>query len=293
MTAGPAVTPRSWQVHGLSLAGLEWGAGNAAPLLALHGWLDNAASFSVLGPLLARQGFHVVAPDLPGHGLSDWRSPDAGYQIWEDLPEIRAVADHLGWEHFSLLGHSRGAIISALFASAFPERVGHLVLLDALFPAPVEEREFPAQLRRYVDGKRRWLGHEGRVFDSPEAALRSRTESGGSDAALAAIVRRNLVSRPRGCAWGTDPRLRGASAVKLSSGHIEAMLGALSMPTLLLLAEAGLAGRAEMTELARRHIRQLELERFAGGHHFHLEPAAPALAERIARFTATAAAVTA
>jgi len=277
-------------VHGLTLAGLQWGEGNPAPLLALHGWLDNAASFTVLGPLLAQQGFHLVAPDLPGHGRSAWRSRDAGYQVWEDLPEIRAIIDDLGWERCSLLGHSRGAIIATLFASAFPERVGHLVLLDALFPAPVQEREFPAQLRRYVDDKRRWLGHEGRVFDSPEAALRSRLGAAVENAGLAAITRRNLVPRPGGYAWGTDPRLRGASAVKMSTGHIEAMLEALAMPTLLLLAEAGFAGRAELTELAREHIGQLELERFAGGHHFHLEPGATALAERIAIF---AAAVTA
>jgi len=293
VNSGPEPAPRNWQVHGLSLAGLEWGAGNPAPLLALHGWLDNAASFTVLGPLLAERGFHVVAPDLPGHGLSDWRSPDAGYQVWEDLPEIGVISDELGWERFCLLGHSRGAIISALFASAFPERVTHLVLLDALFPAPVEAREFPTQLRRHVEDKRRWLGHEGRVFDSPEAALRSRAGPGTGDAALGAIVQRNLVAKPGGHAWGTDPRLRGASAVKMSSGHIEAMLEALGMPTLLLLAEAGFAGRKEMTDLARGHIGQLALERFAGGHHFHLEPGAPTLAERIARFAATTGVATA
>lgn len=293
MTTIPEATARSWRVHGLSLAGLEWGEGNPMPLLALHGWLDNAAGFDVLGPLLAERGFHVVAPDLPGHGRSDWRSADAGYQIWEDLPELAAIVDDLGWEHFRLLGHSRGAIISALFGSAFPERVTQLVLLDALFPAPVDEQEFPAQLRRYVEDKRRWLGYEGRVFDSPDSALRSRTGTDAGVVALAAIVRRNLVPRPGGWAWGTDPRLRGASAVKMSPGHIEAMLKALDMPALLLLAEAGFAGRADLTELARGHIRHLELEQFAGGHHFHLEPGAPALAERIARFAATAAAETA
>lgn len=293
MTAIGDVTARAWRVHGLALAGLDWGEGNPLPLLALHGWLDNAASFSVLGPLLAARGFHVVAPDLPGHGCSDWRSADAGYQVWEDLPEIRAVVEDLGWERCCLLGHSRGAIISALFASAFPERVGQLVLLDALFPAPVEEREFPTQLRRYVEDKRRWLGYEGRVFESLARALESRGAAESGDEGLAAIVQRNLASRPGGWAWRTDPRLRGASAVKMSLGHIEAMLEALAMPTLLLLAEAGFAGRAELTALARGHIRQLELERFAGGHHFHLEPAAPALAERIARFATAAEAHTA
>ena len=123
MTQAPMAM--SWQVNGLQLAGLSWGDPGAKPLLALHGWLDNAASFSVLAPLLKHH--HVVAVDLTGHGLSAHRSADAGYQIWEDLPELLGVLDALGWQEFSLMGHSRGAIIAGLLASTLPERVQRLV----------------------------------------------------------------------------------------------------------------------------------------------------------------------
>ena len=74
-----------WDVHGLRLAGLSWGSPEARPLLCLHGWLDNAASFAVLAPLL--QGSHVVAPDLTGHGKSARRSADATYQICSQVFE--------------------------------------------------------------------------------------------------------------------------------------------------------------------------------------------------------------
>ena len=134
-----------WQVNNLKLAGLSWGHPSEKPLLALHGWLDNAASFAYLGPLLG--GYYVVAPDLTGHGLSACRSADASYQIWDDLPEILGVLQELGWDSFQLMGHSRGAIIASLLASAFPERVRALALLDALSPQPVAERNFPLQLR--------------------------------------------------------------------------------------------------------------------------------------------------
>jgi len=110
-----------WEVNGLKISGLAWGDPQARPLLMLHGCLDNAASFSVLAPLLS--DYYVVALDLTGHGHSGHRSADATYHIWDDLPEIIGVIEQLGWDTFDLLGHSRGAIISILLASALPERM--------------------------------------------------------------------------------------------------------------------------------------------------------------------------
>ena len=130
---------QSWTVNGLKLCGLCWGNPRQAPLLMLHGWLDNAASFRMLAPLL--RDFYVVALDLTGHGRSDRRSDDASYQIWDDLPEILGIVQQLGWSRFDLLGHSRGAIIAGLLASAFPERIKQLILLDAISPQAVPEQE--------------------------------------------------------------------------------------------------------------------------------------------------------
>ena len=105
-------TELSWEANGLHIAGLAWGDPAAKPMLALHGWLDNAASFACLAPLLGE--YYIVAVDLTGHGLSDKRSKDATYQIWDDLPQIASVLDQLGWERFDLVGHSRGAVIASL-----------------------------------------------------------------------------------------------------------------------------------------------------------------------------------
>jgi pimeloyl-ACP methyl ester carboxylesterase len=284
---GPEPRSLSWRVNGLRLAGLSWGDTAASPLLALHGWLDNAASFSLLGPLLS--DFHVVAPDLTGHGCSDHRSADATYQIWDDLPEIIGVADALGWRRFGLIGHSRGAIIASLLAASAPGRVSRLVLLDALAPKPVPEQAFARQLRRFLQDKARLQAHDHRVYPTVEAAMQTRRERGLSEHAHAArlLVERNLRGCEGGFTWTTDPRLQGASAVKLTAGQIQAVWEALEMPALLLQAAGGHGGcswMAEMVAMAGQCVRAMEVGSVDGGHHFHLEPAVEEVARRIARF---------
>ena len=273
-----------WTVNGLNIAGLCWGSAGARPVLALHGWLDNAASFAVLGPLLPER--QVVALNLTGHGRSDRRSADSGYQIWEDLPEVLGVLEALGWREFDLIGHSRGAVISTLLASTHPERVRRLAMLDAVVTRPVEERAFVQQLRHFLTDKQRLLGRQNRVFPTPREAVASRMKSDLGEAAAELIALRNLRSCDGGYTWRTDPRLHAASAVKMTAGHQQAVLQGLTMPCLLLLAEQGRGAHAEMAELARECVADLTLVRVPGGHHFHMEQGAPQIAQLIEQFFA-------
>ncbi len=272
----------SWEVNGLQLAGLSWGQPDATPLLALHGWLDNAASFEVLAPLL--EHYHVVAVDLTGHGRSDCRSLDAGYQIWDDLPELMGVLDQLGWKRFSLMGHSRGAMIAALLASVIPERVDKLVLLDGIAPQAVSEQAFTGQLRRFLDDKHQWSQRRNRIYPTIEAAVASRARSFGPRLGAQALVGRNLRPCEGGFTWTTDLRLRGASAVKLSTGQVDAVFRALSMPTLLFLARPEGEEQSEVVSRAREALAQLEIVQVSGGHHFHMGAGAAIVAQKISHF---------
>lgn len=273
----------SWTVNGLELKGLAWGDPEGRPVLALHGWLDNAASFALLAPHLS--DCRVVALDLPGHGRSDWRSPDATYQIFDDLPQILGVVDQLGWGRFDLLGHSRGASISTLFAAVFPERVGRLVLLDGVVPPPEQETGFVAQMQNFVRDKNRLQSRPSRVYNSVADAVASREEQGLRREAAELIVQRNLRACENGFTWTTDPRLRGASAVKLTAQQLEAVLSAVHMPTLLLVADWGPDLAPEQRfGLALERIPRLVLEQVSGGHHFHMEDGVAKLGDRIQRF---------
>ena len=260
----------SLTVAGVEIAGRRWrgeaGGAPVRPVLALHGWLDNAASFDRLAPLLADAD--VVALDLAGHGLSYHRTPQSTYNVWDDLPDLVRVADALGWPRFHLLGHSRGAIIASLLTAALPQRILGTVLLDGLTPPPLPVAETFAQLGRHLEEHLRPPRVPAR-YETQQRALDVRCRVGniGPEAAWP-IVERGLRQVDGAWQWRADPRLNFASAFKLSAEQIELLLQTLAgQPHLLLMAEQGLAQRMQ----DRRQLAGLNWRSLPGGHHFHLE----------------------
>ncbi|MCB1420063.1 MAG: alpha/beta fold hydrolase [Notoacmeibacter sp.] len=276
-----------WEIDGLSLAGLAWGPSEGTPVLALHGWLDHAASFDVLAPRLT--GCRVVALDLSGHGLSAHRAAHATYNIWDDLPQIAALIERLGWTDAVLLGHSRGAIISSLFAAAQPDKTRAVVALDALAAEPVATDAFVATLSAFVDQTRRQKDLPPKLFKSLEDYVARRMAQGNSRMASEALAERALEETPEGLRLRGDARLFASSAVKLTAAHVEAMFGAIGCPVLNIWAEGGIRARrqkaGELARLGQRLIARYETIDFPGDHHFHMDHAVAApMADAILAF---------
>ena len=149
MPANPSRTPveRRFRAYGQELAGLQW-PGEGEPVLALHGWLDNAASFQ---PLAEPLGHPLVALDFAGHGHSEHRPRHQATHYVDHVRDVLAVADQLGWDRFVLVGHSMGAGVACLFAATFPERVSRLVLIEGLGPPATAADEVAPNLRKAID----------------------------------------------------------------------------------------------------------------------------------------------
>ncbi|MCP5420040.1 MAG: alpha/beta hydrolase [Gammaproteobacteria bacterium] len=265
----------------LRLAARAWGPDEGLPVLALHGWLDNAASFDLLAPLLPE--IRLIALDLPGHGLSGWRPPGMHYHFIDFIADVVAAADALHWDRFALLGHSLGAGISSFVAATIPERITHLGLIEGLGPLSGDPSEGPRQLARSLSQMDDLEQKNPPVYGSLKEAILARHE--GSDltrSAAAIITARGTQPVAKGVSWRSDPRLTFKSPIYLTEEQVLAFLGAIQAPTLLIRGEKGyLINRAFMTERFRR-VPQLEMRMLPGGHHLHLEepePIAAALAE--------------
>ncbi|WP_339669815.1 alpha/beta hydrolase [Dasania marina] len=270
-----------FHVNGYQLAAKEWHAGAAIKVIALHGWLDNANSFDELAARLPQ--CHIIALDSPGHGYSDHKQAQATYNIWDDLLDILAVADALGWQQFHVMGHSRGGIMSVLLAAAMPERVQSLLLLDGVFPPKFDLQKSPQLLADFLKGYRK-PDKKMPSYNTIDEAVQARLKAADmSEAAAQKIVERGVKKVAGLYTWVADPRLRMASAIKLSHEHVDAMMKAISMPALVLLAERGFVVREGGVERLQQYP-QFVCELLVGGHHFHMEQQAADIAQRAQQF---------
>jgi len=274
----------SFTVNGRSLAALEWGDRNQPLMLALHGWLDNAASFALLGPRL--KGFRVIALDLAGHGLSDWRSQDSGYPIWSYVEDLYQVRLQLKVSRFALLGHSLGAGIASLYAASWPETVTRLGLIENLGPLADSEEGFSQNLRSAIEDHQKPAKEiRSRAF---EAWVRSRSNTVFSvpENAARLLMQRNTRETLEGLyRYACDPRLRLPSIIRLSESQVRAALCQLSMPVQLISGASGL--KRPLTQERVQVVRDIEQVELPGGHHLHMEePEVDAVAEALNRFYA-------
>lgn len=271
-------------VNGMNFAAQAWGDPTHLPVLALHGWLDNSASFSALAPRLS--SVHIVALDLAGHGKSEHRPGRMAYTSWDDINDIFAVADHLGWERFMLLGHSRGAIISSLAAGTFPDRIIALGLVEGLLPEPARAEDAPKQLATAIQGLRAQQQKTPSIYPDMHLAIKAR-ERGmfplGHHAARA-LTERGVVAQSDGLSWSTDPRLLAPSVFKLSREQLDAFINQVSAPIKLLLADNGLPKLYTNYLQEVDRFAHVDYEVLSGGHHLHMEQEVDAVAEKLNAF---------
>jgi pimeloyl-ACP methyl ester carboxylesterase len=119
----------------ITLAVAEAGA-SGRPLLLVHGFTGAKEDFTEHLPALAADGWHVVAPDLRGHGASHAPPEEDAYDLASLAGDVLALADVLEWPSFALLGHSMGGMVVQVAALAAAERIEALVLMDTS-PGPV------------------------------------------------------------------------------------------------------------------------------------------------------------
>ena len=168
---------RFLDAHGVELAVYEWGDPSARPLFFLHGGLDFAATFDLLAPLVADEGWRVVSWDQRGHGDSQ----RAALYSWEsDVRDAFAVIDSVTDQPAPLLGHSKGGNLAMQLAEALPHRVSHIINLDGLpskRPAPDitnhdRSRLLATDLRDWLDHRRKTATAQRRAGTLEELAER-------------------------------------------------------------------------------------------------------------------------
>ncbi|KAK5899456.1 hypothetical protein CesoFtcFv8_008936 [Champsocephalus esox] len=149
-TVKPEVSELSIPVPWGEIRGRAWGPEHGRPVLCLHGRSDNSGTFNTLIPLLPKE-CRYVAVDLAGHGLSSHRPAGVLYTFPANVADVRRIVDCLQWTTFTIIGHSMGGNIAALFSALYPEMVDAFILLDAYGFLPTDQKEIPKVMRQGMD----------------------------------------------------------------------------------------------------------------------------------------------
>lgn len=266
----------------IELAARLFGPEDGQPVIALHGWLDNANSFARLAPHL--EGLRIVALDLAGHGHSDHRPVGSSYALADYVFDVLQVAEQLGWQRFALLGHSLGAIISVLLASSLPERVTRLALIDGLVPLTGDAESAAERMGAALQAQLVLSGKKKPVYQDQDRAIQARMKGvlAVSREAAELLALRGLMPVPGGYTWRSDSRLTLPSATRLTHEQAMAFVHGIRCPTQLVVASDGMLAKKQelLGDLP------FEIARLAGGHHLHLdeEEGARSVARCINRF---------
>lgn len=271
----PLVKDWQFERHGRILAVREWGPADGEPVIALHGWLDNAASFTLLAQHLPR--LRLIALDFAGHGFSDHLSGGQSYYSWDHVADVYALLSELALKRVALLGHSLGAGVASLLAASFPERISQLFLIDGLVPLTYPVEQLPQQMAKAVRRGARLSGRSLKPYATFEQAVAARVQSRWpvSESAAISLLQRGLKETAQGWVWRSDMALTQPSLLRLSEAQVRVFLQHLSMPVLLVMAANG--EELMLIEPMLGEVADLTLKKLVGSHHLHLEAQAARL----------------
>lgn len=244
---------------------------NTPPIIALHGWQDNCHSFL---PMLSHCGgeFDYYAFDWPGHGLSDWRSPDAHYYFIDYIDDLLQLIHVLEVDKVHLVGHSLGAMVASLFTACFSDKVASLQLIEGIGLLTCEDKNAKEVLLTSL--KSRHKVREPRTYQQLDTLIQARLNVSDLTYAQAELImQRNSKILNAGVQLSIDPRLKHYSAFRYTPNQADSLLSGIDVPCQLIVGESGYPEITQNKQRFAKHYPHLCEHTVAGGHHCHMSSA--------------------
>jgi pimeloyl-ACP methyl ester carboxylesterase len=237
---GPGPTSHTFFSQRLRLHYVDWGSPGKPPLLLIHGGRDHCRNWDWVAQAL-RDERHVIAPDLRGHGDSQW-STDGSYSMAGYVYDLAQLIHQQRLAPVTIIAHSLGGNVALRYAGIYPETVARLVAIEGLGPPPDMLAERAAQtIARRMD---EWIGEQRalaarlpRRYPSIEDAFRRMQEENPH---LTAEQARHLTAHGANqnedgtYSWKFDNYVRAWPPYDMSSRDIQLLWGRIACPTLLL-----------------------------------------------------------
>lgn len=224
----------------LRLHYVDWGNPTAPPLLLIHGARDHCRNWDWVAQALSKD-YHVIAPDLRGHGDSQWISGGT-YTLGDYVYDIAQLIHQQHLEPLRIVAHSMGGAIALHYAGLYPDKVKKLVAIEGLGPPPeVVASHANVALdegtRNWIEQLRKLSGQQPRRFASiEEAANRMRDANAHLSAEQAHHLTIHGVNQNEDgtFSWKFDHYTRAFTATRTSIEEAKGLHSNITCPTLLI-----------------------------------------------------------
>ncbi|KIZ39139.1 alpha/beta hydrolase [Rhodopseudomonas palustris] len=261
---------RFYQSQGLQLHYADWGNPTAPPLVLIHGSRDHCRSWDSVARAL-QPHFHVLAPDLRGHGDSEW-ARGSSYSLADHLYDVAGLLQAEAIDVATVVGHSLGGMIGLAFAGTYPHKVSRLVVLDGAFlpspPAIPIDQQIAAWVAQ-LDGISNANARSFRTLDEAAERMSAHNRRLTPEQALH-LARHGVRKNQDGSfSWKFDKYQQVRAPYRLSAEDYIALWSRIACPTLLLFGDESFLSGPDRTGLLR-HFSQAEAKTIAGaGHWLH------------------------
>jgi len=240
MLDGSGPTSRIYFSQRLRLHYVDWGNLGAPPLLLVHGGRDHCRNWDWVANVL-RHDWHVLAPDLRGHGDSQW-SPDGNYTIAGYVYDLAQLIHQQELAPVTIIAHSLGGMIALRYGGIYPDCVRRLVAIEGLGGSPKRlaersRRTIAERMKDWVAEQRSLSGRMPRRYTSIEGAFKRMQEANRhlSPEQALHLTQYGVNQNEDGTySWKFDNYVRTDPPYEMTAAEIEELWRRISCPTLLL-----------------------------------------------------------
>ncbi|HEX5512765.1 MAG TPA: alpha/beta hydrolase [Gammaproteobacteria bacterium] len=269
--AGP--TSHFFMSQRLRLHYVDWGNHAKPPLLLVHGGRDHCRNWDRLAARL-RSDWHIIAPDLRGHGDSQW-SPDGHYSMAAYLYDLAQLIHQQQLAPVTIVAHSLGGNIALRYTGIYPEAVRKIVAIEGLGPSPKMQAErakisIDQRIRSWIEEQRGLAQRTPRRYSSiDEACARMLEENKHLSPEHARHLTAHGVTQNEdgSYSWKFDNYVRTGPPYDMSQSDIEHLWSRISCPTLLVYGKESWASNPQSDGRAR-HFQKAQVATIDNAGHW-------------------------
>jgi pimeloyl-ACP methyl ester carboxylesterase len=274
----------------LRLHYVDWGNPDGPPMLLIHGVRDHCRNWDWVAEHFAKD-YHIIAPDLRGHGDSQWEASGNYTQI-SYVYDIAQLLQQKNMHDVTVIGHSLGGAIALMYTALFPERVKKLVAIEGMGPSPSlaakqAEISINDRVRSWVDDMRKLSGRLPRRYDTLDDAFkRMRDENPHlSEEQARHLTLHGANQNEDGTySWKFDNYVRVFSMSGLPNEEVKKMYGEISCPTLLMRGEESWASDPVADGRTQCFNCPIEYQSFANAGHWVHHDQLDGFVDRVSEF---------